>query len=104
MQEWHSHLYGAAEIQAIFFDLQKAFDTVPHVKLITNLIYLHTLLHGSQTTSTVDDNKLLFLVLHHPHIRCTSRVSIKSCIIFISMALQSYHFMAVSCNCLLMMY
>ena len=103
MQEWHSHLNGAAEIQAIFFDLQKAFDTVPHVKLITNLIYLHTLLHGSQTTSTVDDNKLLFLVLHHPHIRCISRVSIRASI-KILMVLQSYHFMAVSCNCLLMMY
>ena len=37
MQEWHSHLYGAAEMQAIFFDLQKAFDTVPHAKLITKL-------------------------------------------------------------------
>ena len=35
MKEWHGHLNGGAEVEAIFFDLQKAFDTVLHVKLIT---------------------------------------------------------------------
>ena len=40
-------------------------DAVPHVKLITKLssldihMYLHTLLHGSQATSAVDDNMLI---------------------------------------------
>ena len=36
-KEWHGHLDGGAEVQAIFFNLQKAFNTVPHVKLITKL-------------------------------------------------------------------
>ena len=37
MQEWHGHLDGGAEVQPIFFDLQKAFGTVPYVKLISKL-------------------------------------------------------------------
>ena len=36
---WHSHLDGCAKVQAIFSGLQKAFDTVPHAKLISPTIY-----------------------------------------------------------------
>ena len=37
MHDWHINLDGGAEVQAVFFDLQKAFDTVPHAKLISKL-------------------------------------------------------------------
>ena len=45
MKEWHGHLNGGAEVEAIFFDLQKTFDTVLHVKLITKPSSLDILLH-----------------------------------------------------------
>ena len=35
--EWFIHLENGAEVQAVFFDLQKAFDSVPHCLLIDKL-------------------------------------------------------------------
>ena len=35
--EWFIHLENGAEVQAVFFDLQKAFDSVPHCLLIEKL-------------------------------------------------------------------
>ena len=37
VHDWHVNLNSGAEVQAVFFDLQKAFDTVPHAKLISKL-------------------------------------------------------------------
>jgi len=38
VHDWYNiNLDGGAEVQAVFFDLQKAFDTVPHAKLISKL-------------------------------------------------------------------
>ena len=37
LHNWHYKLDGRAEVQAVFFDLQKAFVTVPHDKQILKL-------------------------------------------------------------------
>ena len=40
VNDWHCHLDRVAEVQTVFFDFQKAFDTVPHAKLISKLTAL----------------------------------------------------------------
>ncbi len=37
VHDWQYHPDRGDEVQAIFFDLQKAFDTIPHAKLISKL-------------------------------------------------------------------
>ena len=55
MHEWHLNLERGAEIQTVFFDLQKAFDSVPHsysFKSLSSLMYIPTLLLGLAVTFT----------------------------------------------------
>ena len=42
---WHSQLENGVEVQAIFFDLQKAFDSLPHRPLLDKLHNLKIPLH-----------------------------------------------------------
>ena len=39
--EWHGNLDKGADVQAVFFDLQKAFDSMPHIPLIDKLLSLN---------------------------------------------------------------
>ena len=39
--EWHQTLYSGSEVCSIFFNLQKAFDSVPHRSLIAKLSLLN---------------------------------------------------------------
>ena len=41
IHNWHGHLDKGADVQAIFFHLQKAFDSVPHGQLLDKLISLN---------------------------------------------------------------
>ena len=41
IHDWHGHLDKGAHVQAVFFDLQKAFNSVPHGPLIDKLISLN---------------------------------------------------------------
>ena len=41
MQEWFTSLDQRKDICCVFFDLQKAFDTVPHGQLMTKLERTH---------------------------------------------------------------
>ena len=67
IQEWHLNLERGSEIQAIFFDLQKVFDSIPHKLLVQKLIELdihpHTIawirsyLHNRHQTVGVEGAK-----------------------------------------------
>ncbi len=35
--DWLQHLESANDVGAVFFDFQKAFDTVPHMPLMSKL-------------------------------------------------------------------
>ena len=74
-------------MQAIFFDIQKAFDTVPHVKLITKLsspshlvAWISSYLFSRQQQVAVSGVAASFVDVN---IRCTSRVSIRASMIYI---------------------
>ena len=34
MDEWHKHLESGKEVCAMFFDIRKAFDSIPHKALV----------------------------------------------------------------------
>ena len=52
VHDWQYHLDRGDEAQAIFFYLQKAFDTIPHAKLISKLSDFDIPPHGFQVIST----------------------------------------------------
>ena len=37
MDEWHKHLDSGKEVCAMFFDIWKAFDSIPHKALVDKL-------------------------------------------------------------------
>ena len=59
--DWHINLDDGAEVQAVFIDLQKAFDSVAHARLISqlsNLKYHLTWLLGSPVICAAGSSKL----------------------------------------------
>ena len=56
--EWFIHLENGAEVQAVFFDLQKAFDSVPHCLLIEKLHQLEIPTHLIRWISSYLHNRV----------------------------------------------
>ena len=56
--EWYIHLENGAEVQAVFFDLQKALDSVPHCLLIEKLHQLEIPTHLIRWISSYLHNRV----------------------------------------------
>ena len=56
--KWFIHLEDRLEVQAIFFDLQKTFDSVPHCLLIDKLHQLEIPDHLIRWMSSYLDNRV----------------------------------------------
>ncbi len=56
--EWFIHLENGLEVQAVFFDLQKAFDSVPHCLLIDKLHRLEVPSHLIRWISSYLHNRI----------------------------------------------
>ena len=90
--EWFIHLENGAEVQAVFFDFQKSFNSVPHCLLIDKLHQLET---SRLDYYTVVSITMLhqqpwepFIALIHPHLEYTVPVE--------STSLQGYWCIGVS--------